>query len=103
MVVFGLVSYAAFFKLQSALDDICKNRFKRYQAAANLVVALGEIQAKMQETMTAAKNMQEEAARTIGKDGQATASGQPGKGAEFIKTMVTSTTQELFTTVTDIR
>lgn len=34
LLIFGVVSYFAFFKQQSALDDIYKNRFKRCLSTA---------------------------------------------------------------------
>jgi methyl-accepting chemotaxis protein len=51
LLVFGVVSYLAFFRQQSALDDIYKNRFKRCLATAAMIVDLKEVQNKMRETM----------------------------------------------------
>lgn len=54
LLIFGVVSYFAFFKQQSALDDIYKNRFKRCLSTAATIVDLKEVHTKMQEIMTAA-------------------------------------------------
>ena len=52
LLIFGVVSYFAFFKQQSALDDIYKNRFKRCLSTAATIVDLKEVHTKMQEIMT---------------------------------------------------
>jgi methyl-accepting chemotaxis protein len=44
LLIFGVVSYAAFFKQKAALDDIFNNRFSHFQAAADILIDLKQIQ-----------------------------------------------------------
>ncbi len=43
LLVFGLVSYAGFFRQKAALDDIFNTRFKYYQSTAGVVIGLKEV------------------------------------------------------------
>ncbi len=43
LLIFGLVSYAGFFRQKAALDDIFQIRFKYFQSTADMVTSLKEI------------------------------------------------------------
>jgi len=43
LLVFGIVSYAGFFKQKSVLDDIYHNRLMRLEAAADMLISLKEV------------------------------------------------------------
>jgi methyl-accepting chemotaxis protein len=43
LLIFGLVSYAGFFKQKATLDDIYNNRLIRLEAAADLLIGLKEV------------------------------------------------------------
>ena len=43
LIVFGIVSYAGFFKQKSVLDDIYHNRLMRLETAADMLISLKEV------------------------------------------------------------
>ena len=45
VAVFGVVSYGAFFKQKAVLDDIFNNRFSYFQATADILIEMREVQA----------------------------------------------------------
>jgi len=52
LLIFGIVSYVGFFRQKSALDDIVNNRYKHYQASANILIDLREVHSNVYKLMS---------------------------------------------------
>ena len=52
LLIFGIVSYAGFFRQKSALDDIVNNRYKNYQTCASILIDLREVHSNVYKLMS---------------------------------------------------
>ncbi len=52
LLIFGIVSYAGFFRQKSALDDIVNNRYKNYQTCASILIDLREVHSNIYKLMS---------------------------------------------------
>ncbi len=89
LLVFGAVSYVAFFKQQSALSDIYNNRFKRHEMTANMLVEFREAHAKTVEAMATSRDLER-----AGKEGEERGT-ENGEKKETPAATVSDTTKHL--------
>jgi len=47
IVIFGLVAYVGFFRQRTAIDDVVNKRFSYYQATADIIIRLNQIQGQL--------------------------------------------------------